>query len=354
MNFPKVELAAYLRAKGLSRSQEVSVAALTGGQSNPTWLLDDGARRWVLRKKPPGELLASAHAIDREYRVMRALRGSGVPVPEMVAYCEDESVVGAPFFLMEFLEGRIFVDQSLPTLSPLERGAIYRDMNRVIAALHGQDYAALGLRDFGKPGNYFNRQIARWSRQCTASTLPLPAAMLRLMEWLPQHIPADDETTLLHGDYRMDNLVFHPTEPRVIGVLDWELSTLGHPLADFAYQCMAWRIPHSLWRGIGGLDLASLGIPSEDEYMAMYVEATGRDPSAHWDYYLAYNLFRMSAILQGIAQRATTGSAAAIDAAETGRKAEPLAELGWQVALRYQAGLGYAHQSETRSIGNRP
>lgn len=335
MNFPCAELAAYLRANGLSRAQEVCVAPLTGGQSNPTWLLDDGTRRLVLRKKPPGALLASAHAIDREYRVMRALQGSGVPVPEMLAYCEDESVVGTPFFVMEFLEGRVFVDQSLPGLSPLERSAIYRDMNRVIAALHGQDYAALGLESFGKPGNYFARQIGRWSRQCTESTLPLPAAMQRLMDWLPQHIPADDETTLVHGDYRMDNLVFHPTEPRVIGVLDWELSTLGHPLADFAYQCMAWRIPPSLWRGIGGLNVAQLGIPSEGEYVNMYIRTTGRDPSAHWEYYLAYNLFRMSAILHGIAQRATTGSAAAVDAVETGRKAEPLAELGWQSALRY-------------------
>lgn len=334
---PYAELAAYLRANGLSDAEELTVAPLTGGQSNPTWLLDDGTRRFVLRKKPPGVLLASAHAIDREYRVMRALQDSAVPVPRMLAYCDDDVVVGTPFFLMEFLEGRVFVDQSLPGLSTPERSEMYGDMNRVIAALHSVDFAAVGLETFGKPGNYFARQIGRWSRQCAESTLPLPAAMQRLMDWLPRHIPADDETTLVHGDCRMDNLVFHPTEPQIIGVLDWELSTLGHPLADFAYQCMAWRIPPSLWRGIGGLNLAQLGIPAEEEYVHMYVRATGRDPSAHWEYYLAYNLFRMSAILHGIAQRAATGSAAAADAMETGRKAEPLAELGWECALRYQA-----------------
>lgn len=341
MNMPCAELADYLCSKGLSDSGKLTIAPLTGGQSNPTWLLDDGARRFVLRKKPPGPLLASAHAIDREYRVMRALQDSAVPVPKMLTYCEDDAVVGTPFFLMEFLEGRVFVDQSLPGLSTPERSAIYLDMNRVIAALHGVDFAALGLESFGKPGNYFARQIGRWSRQCVESTLPVPAAMQRLMDWLPRHIPDDDETTLVHGDYRMDNLVFHPTEPRVIGVLDWELSTLGHPLADFAYQCMGWRIPASLWRGIGGLRLAQLGIPSEEEYMNMYVQSSGRDPSEHWEYYLAYNLFRMSAILHGIAQRAATGSAASVDAVETGRKAEPLAELGWQCALRYQVNGGH-------------
>jgi acyl-CoA dehydrogenase len=324
----------------LSAGTHLDVKPLTGGQSNPTWLLDDGTRRMVLRKKPSGTLIPSAHAIDREYRVMRALRDSAVPVPEMLAYCDDETVVGTPFFLMEFLEGRVFVDQSLPGVSSPARGEMYRDMNRVIAALHGIDYGAVGLETYGKSGSYFSRQIARWSRQCAESALPLPAAMTRLITWLPLHIPSGDETALVHGDYRMDNLVFHPTQPRVIGVLDWELSTLGHPLADFAYQCMSWRIPRTLWRGIGGLDLASLGIPSETEYVKLYVEATSRDASEHWDYYLAYNLFRMSAILHGIAQRALAGSASASDAVETGAKAGPLAELGWECALAYQAGVG--------------
>ena len=258
-----------------------------------------------------------------------------MPVPRMLGYCEDPQVLGTEFFVMEFLEGRVFMDQSLPGLPPSERGAMYRDMNRVLAALHGVDYAAAGLADYGKPGNYFARQVGRWSRQCEAATIPLPAPMRRLMDWLPQHLPDNGTTTLVHGDYRLDNLVFHPREPRVIGVLDWELSTLGNPLADISAQCMSWHIPPQLWRGIAGLDFTSLGIPTEAEYLRMYVESTGRDPSADWDFYMAYNLFRIAAILHGIAQRAQDGTAAARDAIETGRKAAPLAELGWQCALRY-------------------
>lgn len=332
---PVEALSQYLREHGLSGDAPLAVSPLTGGQSNPTFRIGAGDRQYVLRKKPPGKLMASAHAIDREYRVMKALQGSGVPVPRMLDYCEDASIVGTPFYLMEFLEGRVMVDQLLPGMSAVERGAIYREMNRVIAALHSVDYVAAGLADYGKPGNYFARQITRWSRQCRESTVPIADAMRQLMDWLPANIPPGDETTLVHGDYRLDNLVFHPTEPRVIGVLDWELSTLGHPLADLSYQCMAWHIPPALWRGIGGADLAALGIPGESGYVAMYARATGRNPAEHWDFYLAYNLFRMSAILQGIAQRAADGNATADDAVETGRKAGPLAELGWQCALRY-------------------
>ncbi|MDO9313669.1 MAG: phosphotransferase family protein [Burkholderiaceae bacterium] len=334
--FSLISLSQYLRAQGLSPCENLSVQPLTGGQSNPTFLVTADGLRCVLRKKPAGDLLASAHAIDREYRVMAALQGSGVPVPRMLAYCEDSTVVGTPFFLMEFLDGRVLVDQALPGMAPAERGAIYREMNSVLAALHAVDPGAVGLADYGKTGGYFARQIARWSRQCRASTVPMNEAMHRLMDWLPEHIPPGDETTLVHGDFRLDNLVFHPTEPRVIGVLDWELSTLGHPLADFSYQCMSWHIPPALWRGIGGLNLAALGIPSEDEYVAMYARATGRDVTAHWDFCLAYNLFRMAAILHGIAQRATDGNAAAENAVETGRKAGPLAELGWQCAQRHE------------------
>ena len=330
-------LAHYLQAQGLTGNGPLSLSPLSGGQSNPTFRLSTGDRHYVLRKKPPGHLIASAHAIDREYRVMKALQGSSVPVPRMFAYCEDESIVGTPFYLMEFLDGRVLLDQSLPGMAPAERGAVYREMNRVIAALHSVDYETAGLASYGKQGDYFARQITRWSRQCRESTLPVNEAMQKLMEWLPEHIPAGDEITLVHGDYRLDNLVFHPTEARVIGVLDWELSTLGHPLADLSYQCMAWRIAPALWRGIAGLDLAALGIPSEAEYVAMYAKATRRDPAEHWDFYLAYNLFRMAAILHGIAQRATDGNAAADDAVETGRKAGPLAELGWQRAQRYEA-----------------
>ena len=328
----------YLRAQGLADSEPLQVSVLAGGQSNPTFRVSAGkGREYVLRKKPAGTLIASAHAIDREFRVMKALGQSDVPVPKMLAYCEDESLLGTPFYIMEFLQGRVLMDQALPGMGNAEREAIYREMSRVIAALHAVDFKAVGLGDYGKEGNYVGRQIARWTRQCRESTLPVNESMHKLMDWLPQNMPPGDETTLVHGDYRLDNLIFHPTEPRVIGVLDWELSTLGHPLADLAYQCMGWRIPHDLWRGIGGQDLQKLGIPSEQEYVAWYGKATGRDAAGHWDFYIAYNLFRMAAILHGIAQRAADGNAAAPDAVETGRKAGPLADLGWQAAERYTA-----------------
>lgn len=334
---PTEAVAGYLRAQGLSDGSNLRLTALSGGQSNPTFIVDDGARRFVLRKKPAGQLLASAHAIDREYRVMKALQDSAVPVPRMLGYCEDPSLLGTPFYLMEFLEGRVLFDQSLPGMQPAERAAVYDDLNRVIAELHRVDFRAAGLESFGKTGNYFARQIERWTRQTASSTVvPVPTAMRRLMEWLPQHVPPDDgDITLIHGDYRLDNVILHPTEPRIIGVLDWELSTLGHPLADFSYHMMSWRIAPSVWRGIAGLDLPALGIPPEQEYVRTYASRTGRDPETHWNFYLAFNLFRMAAILHGIAQRAAAGTAASADAVETGRKAEPLAALGWECALRY-------------------
>lgn len=330
-------LAATLRAHGVDVPDTVSMTPLSGGQSNPTFLLKGALRPYVLRKRPGGDLLPSAHAIDREYRVMKALQGSGVPVPEMIHYCADEEVVGTPFYLMEYVDGRVFVDQSLPAMKPAERNEIYVEMNRVMALLHDVNTAAAGLADFGKSGNYFVRQIGRWSRQCREATLPICPDMLRLMEWLPDHVPDDDETTLVHGDYRLDNLVFHPTEARVIAVLDWELSTLGHPLADFAYHCMSWRIPPAVWRGIEGLNLAGLGIPEEGEYIDRYEAATGRGVREHWDFYLAYNLFRMAAILHGIGERAHHGNAAASDAVETAVKAAPLAAIGWRCAQRYDS-----------------
>ncbi|RKJ94219.1 phosphotransferase [Alicycliphilus denitrificans] len=322
----------------------LTVEMFKGGQSNPTYKLITPARSYVMRAKPGpvAKLLPSAHAIEREYAVMSGLAGTGVPVPRMFALCEDESVIGRAFYVMEFMQGRVLWDQSLPGLQPAERAAIYDEMNRVIAALHTVDFAARGLAGYGKPGNYFERQIGRWSKQYLASaTQPIPE-MDRLMEWLPAHMPAsardDGRVSIVHGDYRLDNLMFHPIEPRVIAVLDWELSTLGHPLADFAYHCMSWHIPASLSRGIGGLDLAALGIPAESDYIRRYCERTGIADvdalRADWNFYLAYNMFRIAAILQGIAKRVEAGTAASAQARAAGATARPMAELAWSFAQR--------------------
>lgn len=338
--FDLAALADLMRTSGIKVARPLQAIRLAGGQSNPTYRITGGERDCVLRQKPLGPLLPSAHAIDREVRVMTSLRATGVPVPQVYAYCEDERIVGAPFYLMEFLEGRVLVDQSLPGMGPAERAAVYAEMNRVIAGLHGIAPAAVGLADFGRPGNYFARQVGRWSRQYRESRTEDIAAMERLMDWLPERIPPGEQAAIVHGDFRLDNLVFHPTAPRVIGVLDWELATLGHPLADFSYHCMSWHIPASLWRGIGGLDLRALGIPEEREYCRSYAERTGALGFEHWDFYLAYNLFRMAAILQGIARRALDGSAAARDAVETGRKARPLADLALDAAQRYDCRIG--------------
>lgn len=321
-------LANYLNALGLSKGP-IELSQLTGGQSNPTYKISNGGSHYVLRKKPSGILLPSAHAVDREHRVMKALANTDVPVPQMLAYCEDESIIGTAFFIMEYLDGRVFVDQSLPGLHPKQRQQVYEQMNQTISAIHRLDYVSLGLENFGKPGNYFARQITRWSRQVREANIAIPNSLNRLMDWLPEHIPAEDETSLIHGDFRMDNLIFHKTDLRIIGVLDWELSTLGSPLADFAYQCMAWRISPTLWRGIQGLDLAALGIPNESEYIALYEKQVGRSISEHWPFLMAYNLFRISAILHGITKRAMDGNANASDAIENGAKAGALADLGW-------------------------
>jgi aminoglycoside phosphotransferase (APT) family kinase protein len=331
-DFDPAALQRYLFAAGLGQEGAVSVLRLHGGQSNPTYEVRAGSKRWVLRKQPPGRLLPSAHAIDREFRVIGALHRQGLPVPEATLYCEDASVIGTPFYLMEFMDGRIFLDPALPELPREERGAIYGEMNRTIARLHRLDFAAAGLADFGRPGNYFTRQIARWSRQyLESSTDPIPA-MDALIKWLPENIPPGEETSLVHGDFRIDNLVFDKQEARVIAILDWELATLGHPLADFSYHCMTWHIPATLWRGLGGLDLAALGIPSESDYVAEYCRLSGRSRIEHWDFYIAYNLFRIAAILQGIARRARDGNASGTNAVEMGQRARPLAELGWQMA----------------------
>ena len=337
---PVEALAPYLRRHVHAFAGPLHVAQLTGGQSNPTYRLTAGEHRWVLRRKPPGVLLASAHAIEREYRVMAALAGSAVPVPRMHALCEDPAVIGSAFYVMDFVEGRVFVDPALPGLTSDERGAVYAEMNRVIAALHAVDLQATGLADYGRPQNYLARQIERWTRQYrasqTATSEPIDA-MERLIEWLPAHRPEAEETALVHGDFRIDNLIFHPTEARVLAVLDWELSTLGHPLVDLAYHGMAWRVTPTEFRGLKGHDLAALGIPSESDYLAAYCRRTGRAELPHWDYYLAFNMFRMAAILQGILARARQGSAASADAERTGQQARPMAEAGWRQAQRVQA-----------------
>ena len=311
----------------------LAVEQFKGGQSNPTYKVSDAAgRRFVLRRKPPGKLLPSAHAVDREYRVIQALHPAGFPVAKPHVLCEDALVIGTPFYVMDFVDGRVLWDQSLPGMTKAERAAIWDELNRVIAQLHSIDYRAVGLEDFGKPGSYIERQISRWTKQYQASETERVEAMDNLIAWLPKNIPPSASTTVVHGDYRLDNAIFHPNEPRILAVLDWELSTLGDPLADFAYHCMSWHIPPGQFRGIAGLDLKALGIPGEAEYVARYCERTGQrriDPS-HWDFYLAYNLFRIAAILQGILKRVVDGTAASAHARDAGSRAKPMAELGWQ------------------------
>jgi aminoglycoside phosphotransferase (APT) family kinase protein len=314
---------------------DLHIEQFKGGQSNPTFMLTAGSQRYVLRTKPApaAKLLPSAHAIEREFRVMDALSKAGFPAAHQYALCEDEDVIGRAFYIMEFMDGRVLWDQSMPDMSNAERAAHYDEMNRVIAQLHTIDYKAIGLETYGKPGNYFGRQIDRWTRQYKASETEHIPAMEHLIEWLPQHIPAGEQTTIVHGDYRLDNMIFHPTEPRILAVLDWELSTLGHPLADFSYHCMSWHIVPGLFRGIAGLDLKSLGIPTEEDYLAKYSERTGiAIHKEDFRFYLAYNMFRMAGILQGIMKRYQDGTAASEQALKNGQAARPMAEMGWEFA----------------------
>jgi len=322
----------------------IQVEMFKGGQSNPTYKLVTPGANYVMRSKPApiAQLLPSAHAVEREYTVMRGLAGTGVPVPRMLCLCEDESVIGRAFYLMEYMEGRVLWDPLLPGMQASERAAIYDAMNHTIAALHSVNVAQQGLGGYGKPGNYFDRQIGRWSRQYVASVTQPIAEMEHLMAWLPQNIPAmardPNMVSVVHGDYRLDNLMFDAHEARVIAVLDWELSTLGHPLADFSYHCMAWNIPSGTFRGIAGLDLQALGIPSEQDYIRRYCERTGLATPAQlaqdWNFYMAYNMFRIAAILQGIAKRAEAGTASSAQAESSGASARPLAELAWSFAQR--------------------
>jgi aminoglycoside phosphotransferase (APT) family kinase protein len=306
-----------------------------GGQSNPTFKLTASSGQYVLRRQPPGKLLKSAHAVDREFRVQRALQDSKVPVARVHHLCEDPSVIGSLFYIMDFCDGRIFWKAALPELdNPSERGALYAEMNRILCELHRVDPEAAGLSDYGKPGNYFARQLTRWAGQYRASELQHISAMESLMVWLEENQPADDgRVALVHGDYRLDNLVFHHDRPEIIAVLDWELSTLGHPYADLAYQCMQMRMPYREqgMSGLEGADRGRLGIPSEREYVAEYCRRMNIDGIDNWAFYLAFSFFRLAAIVQGVAKRAVVGNASNEKAAAMGQWVEPLARQALDV-----------------------
>jgi aminoglycoside phosphotransferase (APT) family kinase protein len=294
----------------------MEVTGISGGQSNPTFFVRfEGGGDFVLRKQPPGELLPSAHAIDREYRILRSLSDSPVPVPQALIYCEDRTVIGTPFYIMQRCEGRIFHEAAMPGLSPAERRAIYDSMNDTLVALHQIDWQERGLADFGRPGNYFSRQIARWTRQYQTARVRDVPEIETLITWLPDNIPPGDETTIAHGDFRPGNLIIHPTEPRVVAVLDWELSTLGHPLADLGYNCISWHTLPEQYGGIRGLDLPSLGIPALEDYVARYFQGVGRENSL-LPFHVAFSLFRLAVIFEGIAGRAAQGNANSDSAAE--------------------------------------
>ncbi|MGH7324732.1 MAG: phosphotransferase [Candidatus Rokuibacteriota bacterium] len=306
----------------------LAVRQFQGGQSNPTYYVETDRRAYVLRRKPPGKLLPSAHAVDREYRVITGLAGTGVPVPRTYALCQDADVIGTPFYIMEYVSGRVLTDPRLPAQSSAERAAIYDAMGGVLARLHTLDWRSRGLADFGKPGNYFARQIHRWTSQYRASETERIEAMERLITWLPEHIPPGDETTLVHGDYRLGNMLIHPTEPRVGAVLDWELSTLGHPLGDLAYHCLPFRLHPEQFEGFGG-ETRPAGIPREEDYLVAYCKRTGRDGIPQWDWYLAFAMFRLAGIAQGIMGRVIAGTANDPNARDRGARARPLAEAAW-------------------------
>ncbi|HJQ55599.1 MAG TPA: phosphotransferase family protein [Vineibacter sp.] len=315
----------------------VKVEQFRGGQSNPTYRLSDAdGRQYVLRRKPPGKLLPSAHAVDREFRVIAALNRTDVPTPRAYALCEDDTVIGTAFYIMEFCDGRVLWDPLLPDLPRQARAPIYEAKIDTLARLHKADWRALGLADFGRPGNYVLRQISRWGKQYKASESEPIVEMDKLLEWLPANAPTNDETTIVHGDYRLDNMIYYKSEPRVLAVIDWEISTLGDPLAELSYLCMMYRTPEARG-GIGDFDLPGLGIPGEQQILRWYAERTGRGVSAHWDYYMAYNIFRVACIRQGVYARSLDGTASNRLASESGKLVRPSAELAWSIAQRLGA-----------------
>jgi len=327
----------FLRANLEGFDGALRVRQFAGGQSNPTYLLSDGKREWVLRRKPPGKLVSSAHAVDREYRVLSALGPLGLPVPTTRVFCEDSAVIGTPFYLMDRVEGRILIDQTLPDWSPEERRSLYASEIEILARIHQVDYEAVGLGDYGKAGNYFARQIHVWSKQYEGADVPRSASMDRLMEWLPENIPADDTTSIVHGDYGLNNMVIHPTEPRIVAILDWELSTLGNPLADLTYHLSQRLSPKGQFEGLSEGDLVAMGIPTRDEWVGRYCELTGRSEIQDLDFYLAFHAFRMAGIMFGIAGRAKAGTAAGGEAAELGKLAGPIADRALELAKQLGA-----------------
>ncbi|MFQ5562872.1 MAG: phosphotransferase family protein [Parvularculaceae bacterium] len=334
LKFDETALARYMAQQVDGFAGPLTVMKFRGGQSNPTYLIDTPAKKYVLRRKPPGKLLPSAHAVEREYRVMTALHAEGFPVPRTYALCEDPDVVGTAFFIMDFVEGRIFWDSSLPEAAREERRPLFFALVDTMADLHRIDYEKAGLSDFGRPGNYFERQIGRWSKQYKASETDPIREMDALIDWLPTAIPDDDATTIVHGDFRFDNAIMHPSGPRPLAVLDWELSTLGHPLADFTYFLMVWHFPPNVRGGLAGRDLEELGIPSIEEAVARYCEKTGRDGLPDLDFCLAYNMFRLGSIAQGVYARALQGNASSERALQIGDQIRPLAALAWSYAER--------------------
>lgn len=332
--FDEEALSDYLKGELEGFSGRMTVRQFGYGQSNPTFLLSGDGKEYVLRKKPPGKLLPSAHAVDREYRILKALSDTDVPVPKPYLLCEDDSIIGTSFYVMERVKGRIFRDPTASeTADPNERAAIFDAMNDTLAKIHLADWNGLGLADFGKPGNYMARQISRWSRQYKASETDVIESMDNLMEWLSEHVPDDDSTSIVHGDFRLENLIIHPTEVRVIAVLDWELATLGHPLADLAYNCMGYYFPYLGGRrsGYKNLDLKEMGIPSESDYVAAYCSRTGRENIPDWEFYIAFGIFRLAAIVQGVYKRGLDGIASSDKARTYGAQVRFLADIGWQI-----------------------
>jgi len=334
--FDEAKLRAYLADRIEGAGEGFQVRQFQGGQSNPTFLIDAGGRRYVLRKKPPGQLLPSAHQVEREYRIMAALRDTDVPVPNVRLLCEDPSVIGTAFYLMDYIEGRVFTDPMLPELDRDTRPLVFEQLAGTLARLHRVDWRAVGLADFGRPDGYIARQIDRWTKQYQASKTGDLPAMDKLMAWLPENAPALDETSIAHGDYRLGNAMYHPQRPELVAVLDWELSTLGHPLADLAYCCLPYHMPEGA-RGLGGRDLSAQGIPDEEAFLRSYCREAGRDEIPHWNFFLAFALFRSAAITQGVYARALQGNASNANAHFAGAHARLLAELGWQQAQRGSA-----------------